>query len=418
MTLIYFNKDYFNKKINFFEKLFLVVIGFFYFPLLISTPYYFGIFDIGFINSYFEAVSGFTSTGFTVFENIKEIDEPLIIWRSGSQWLGGLYFLFSLFLLAGSSKIKVKTIYSSYEGLNLNELKNQYLKVLLIYSFFTSLVFVLLISADIRLFEGLNLSMSIVSSGGFLPTNSFSEIALEDKHKLLISFCMLIPFFNLYFFYNISIKRKLSESNLEDLYLLIFLIFVLFMIYIFFNNTYGFVNILFTTISSLSNIGFGLDIDFSNLSFIFLILIIIGGATFSTSSGLKLIKLYSLFKFSLKEIYLIVKPLHVSSNTLFLSKYKTNQEEINNYFLIIVFFIISLFILSGILSFENISFMSSLILSMLTISNTVNSSTYLLNDFSFLNLNIFSKATLVIFMIIGRVELLSILILIKKLTFK
>ena len=107
---IFSNKKFLNEKINFFEILFLVIVGFFYFPLLISIPYYLSIYDISFINSYFEAISGFTSTGFTTFENTKNIDEPLLIWRSGSQWLGGLYFLCSLFLLAESPKIKIKNI--------------------------------------------------------------------------------------------------------------------------------------------------------------------------------------------------------------------------------------------------------------------------------------------------------------------
>ena len=123
---------------------------FFYFPLLISIPYYLSIYDISFINSYFEAISGFTSTGFTIFENTKEIDEPLLIWRSGSQWLGGLYFLYSLFLLTGSSKIKIKNIYSDYEGVNLSEIKNQYIKVLTIYLLLTALVFALLTYSGIR----------------------------------------------------------------------------------------------------------------------------------------------------------------------------------------------------------------------------------------------------------------------------
>ena len=79
-TFIFFNKKFLNVKVNFFEKLFLVIAGFFYFPLLISMPYYLSIYDISFINSYFEAISGFTSTGFTMLKNVKEIDEPLLIW--------------------------------------------------------------------------------------------------------------------------------------------------------------------------------------------------------------------------------------------------------------------------------------------------------------------------------------------------
>ena len=417
-TFIFFNKKFLNVKVNFFEKLFLVIAGFFYFPLLISMPYYLSIYDISFINSYFEAISGFTSTGFTMFENAKGIDEPLLIWRSGSQWLGGLYFLCSLFLLAESPKIKIKNIYTNYEGVNLSEIRNQYTKVLLIYFLLTVLVFILLTYSGIRLFEGFNLSMTITSAGGFIPTNFLSEIVRSENQKLIFSFSMLIPFFNLYLIYNMISGDRSLINNKEDLYLLILLLFVLITTYIFFSNIFGFSSILFAVLSSLSNIGLGLDNQFYNLSFLFLILAIIGGSSFSTSSGLKFIKLYTLFKFSLKEIYLVVKPLYVSSNTLFLSKNKIKDEEINIYFLSIVFFISSLFILSGILSFEQINFKDSLTLSILTITNTVNSNNYNLSEFYFLDINITSKISLMLFMIIGRVELLGFLILIKKFFFK
>ena len=75
------------------------MLGYFLLPLIISILFYFSIYNLTFVNSYFEAISGFTSTGFTIFENIKHIDQSLILWRSSSQWLGGLYFLFSIILL-------------------------------------------------------------------------------------------------------------------------------------------------------------------------------------------------------------------------------------------------------------------------------------------------------------------------------
>ena len=264
IIFIFYNKKFLNVKINFFEKLFLVISGFFYFPLLISMPYYLSIYDISFINSYFEAISGFTSTGFTILENVKEIDEPLLIWRSGSQWLGGLYFLYSLFLLSESPKIKIKNIYIDYEGVNLSEIKNQYTKVLLIYFLLTALILILLTYSGIRLFEGFNLSLTIISAGGFIPTNLLSEIVRSENQKLIFSFSMLIPFFNLYLIYNIIFGDRSLINNKEDLYLLIFLLFVLIITYIFFNNIFGFSSILFAVLSSLSNIGLGLDNQLSN----------------------------------------------------------------------------------------------------------------------------------------------------------
>ena len=66
-------------------------------PLILSIPFYLSIYNLSFLNSLFEAVSGFTSTGFTVLENIKHIDQGLILWRSSIQWIGGLYFYILLF---------------------------------------------------------------------------------------------------------------------------------------------------------------------------------------------------------------------------------------------------------------------------------------------------------------------------------
>ena len=81
-------------------------------------------------------------------------------------------------------------------------------------------------------------------------------------------------------------------------------------------------------------------------------------------------------------------------------------------------FIISLFVISSLLTISGIKFESSFKLGILTIMNTVNSSMYGLADFNFYSINIMSKFTLILFMIIGRIELLTILILIKKFLFK
>ncbi len=98
LLAIFFKKIKF-KKIIIYEKIITVLFGYLFFPLIISIPFYFSLYNASFLHCYFEAISGFTSTGFTIFDNIKQIDTSLILWRSTSQWIGGLYFLFSLLLL-------------------------------------------------------------------------------------------------------------------------------------------------------------------------------------------------------------------------------------------------------------------------------------------------------------------------------
>ena len=164
--------------------------------------------------------------------------------------------------------------------------------------------------------------------------------------------------------------------------------------------------------------GISLEFDQSNLYFVYLILVIIGGSFFSTSSGLRFLKIFSLTKYSLNQILSFSRPKNVFMNKLTFSNINFDFKEINKYFLTILIFIISLFILTSLLSLSNIPFESSFKLAVLTLMNTVNSSAYGLNDFIFNDLHFLTKSFLIFFMIIGRLELLSLLLIAKKFLFK
>ena len=97
-----------EKKINFYEQILLILLIYFIVSLLISIPYYLSSYQITFINSLFESYSGITGTGFSIFENVKYLDPTLLLWRSSSQWIGGLYFLIFLFLFFSSSQFNYK----------------------------------------------------------------------------------------------------------------------------------------------------------------------------------------------------------------------------------------------------------------------------------------------------------------------
>ena len=88
------------------------------------------------------------------------------------------------------------------------------------------------------------------------------------------------------------------------------------------------------------------------------------------------------------------------------------------FFLTVLLFFISLFLLTIVLSLSNIEFENSFKLAVLTLMNTVNSSAYGISDFDFQNLHFLTKYFLIFFMIIGRIELLSLLLIAKKFLFK
>ena len=100
------------------------------------------------------------------------------------------------------------------------------------------------------------------------------------------------------------------------------------------------------------------------------------------------------------------------------SNVKINLIDINKYFFTIIIFILSLSILIILLTLFNIKFDAAFKLGILTLMNTVNSSLYGLENINFSELSINLKYILIIFMIIGRIEFISVLILIKKFVFK
>ena len=168
--LSYYNNTI-DKKFNIFEKILTVFIGYIILPLVLSLPFYFSIYNLTFLNSLFEAVSGFTSTGFTIFDNIKHIDQSLILWRSSIQWIGGLYFLFSIVFLIDIYDDSFKKSLTNYLSFNNSEFIKQTIKIFFLYSGITIFIFIILNLISIRSFDSLNLAFTIISSGGFLPVN-------------------------------------------------------------------------------------------------------------------------------------------------------------------------------------------------------------------------------------------------------
>ncbi len=417
--IIFYKIKTVSKKPSIFEKILTVLLGYFLMPLVLSIPFYLSIYNLTFLNSFFEAVSGFTSTGFTIFENIKHIDQGLILWRSSIQWIGGLYFLYSIILLIDIYDESLKKSLTNFLSFNSTEVLKQSIKILFLYSGLTISIFIILNIFGIRSFNSLNLAMTIISSGGFLPVNELSSILVNDFQIIIFSLLMLISFFSIFFTYNlIFLRNKNLNFFYEDIHLFLYFIIVVSIFFVFFSYDTNFLSSFLSLVSSISNIGISLKVDQTNLNFIYILLVIVGGSFFSTSSGLRFLKIYSLTKYSINQILSFSRPKNVFMNKLVFSKINFDTKDINKYFLTILIFVISLFSLTIILSLSDIQFEYSFKLAILTLMNTVNSSAYGLSDFNFQNLHFLTKYFLIFFMIIGRVELLSLLLIAKKFLFK
>ena len=407
------------KNINFIEQLILIIFAYFLTSVLIAIPFYLSNYQVTFINSIFESISGLTGTGFSIFKDIKYLDPTLILWRSSSQWIGGLFFLFFLIIVFSNKSFNYKMTNLTYSGDNNfnseNNIKDNLLRIFIIYSLLSIGILSLLNLSGVRLFNSLNLSMTLISGGGFLPTESLNKIISTNFQKIILIFSFTISLLNFYLLFNLFNKNTLIKEHKEDLYLII--LSILFCILIYFNNFNG-LDIIISVTSSLANSGLTLMASDNNLSLYFLLITIIGGSLISNSSGVKLTRFYILLKITSLEIIKLISPNSIINKKIFGSDKKILDDHIKISFLIFISFFLSLFILSSFLVVDNIGFERSFKLSILTLTNTVNSEMYNMENINFSNLLTSSKLSIIFFMIVGKIELISFFLIFKKIIFK
>ena len=316
-----------NKKINFIDQLVLIIALYLILGFLVSIPFYMSNFTITFANAFFESISGLTGTGFSIFNNIKYLDPTLILWRSSSQWIGGLYFLFFLILVFSNSGFNYKMTNLTYCGdSNLKSrenIQNNILKIFIIYCVSSLILITLLNISGVRLFNSLNLTMSLISNGGFLPSDNLNEIIYTNLQKTVLIFSLLLSMLNFYLIFNIYNKKILIKNHNEDLYLIgLSLLFIL-MVYF---NSFDAFDIIISVMSSFANSGISLLEENNNLGLYFLIITIIGGSLVSNSSGIKFSRFYILLKITSSEIFKLISPNSVINKTIFNSENKITEQ--------------------------------------------------------------------------------------------
>ncbi len=418
ICLLYIGKKS-KKNINFIDQLILVIFAYFLTAILISIPFYLSSYQITLVNAIFESISGLTGTGFSIFKDIKYLDPTLILWRSSSQWFGGLFFLFFLVIIFSNKSFNFKMTSLTYNGEenynSLENIKDNMIKIFIIYSILSIFILFLLNLSGLRFFYSLNMTMTLISSGGFLPADNIEAIISSNIQKIIFIFSLILSMLNFYLLFNLFNKKILIKEHKEDFYLILLIIILSALIY--FNNYQG-LDMVISVVSSLANSGLTLVKSNNNLSLYFLFITIIGGSLISNTSGIKLARFYILLKITSLEIIRLISPNSIINKTIFNSDKKISDDNVKLSFLIFISFFLSLFILSSLLVIDDIGFEKSFKLSILSLTNTVNSEMYNMQNLNFANLLTSSKISLILFMIIGKIELISVFLIFKKILFK
>ncbi|HBE43768.1 MAG TPA: potassium transporter, partial [Bacteroidales bacterium] len=232
--ILFYSPLRFEEKITGYKEGYIITVGMWLFMSLFGTlPYLFAGSVNSFTDAFFESMSGFTTTGATIIQDIEILPKGLILWRSMTQWLGGLGFiLISLSVLPVVKAINIQLTITDFTGQTsdkLNPRTGETFKMLIsVYVILTFIEALLLFIGGMNPLNAVCISFSTLSTGGFSPANH-SLAGFGSPYMLaVITIFMFLAGTNLslvYFGYRQNF-RKISGNSEFRFYVILCLIFI------------------------------------------------------------------------------------------------------------------------------------------------------------------------------------------------
>ena len=322
-----------GKRLNLTVGMLVCALAWVLISLVGALPFYLTL-DYSYLDTFFETVSGFTTTGITVFTGLSEMPRSIQFWRSLIQWLGGLGFLtfFLMISFRGQSAMFQLFTAESHKIDQSRPVPNIYttIKILWgIYAGFTALQVILLSAVGVSFFDSLTHALTTLSTGGFSNYDAsiahFQEAGYSN-YKLIeyiIIFFMGLGGINFLVHYKV-LSGEIEElwENIEMKYFWGILSLAVGVIladhYVNFSFVLGEVeetvrHTLFQVVSILTTTGYGTrsisDPFFPALARqVFLLLMVVGGCAGSTAGGIKIIRVAILKKLLGREVKRIYYP--------------------------------------------------------------------------------------------------------------
>lgn len=376
-----------------------------------------------FIDAFYETVSGITTTGATILNDVEALSKGMLMWRSFLHWLGGMGVI--VFLLAiipklgGQQNIFLMKAESPGPiiGKAVPRMRNYATMLYGIYITLTALEFILLLFGGLNVFEAINTSFSTAGTGGFGIYNS--NAAAFDSYYVQ----MVIAVFMLLFGVNFSvylclIARKFKQSlKFEELWIYLGIVAVSTAIIAFnISSIYkpydAFHQSFFYVTSIISTTGFGLtDVNkWPELSkTVIIILTFIGASAGSTGGGFKISRIILLFKEVRKEFSLLVHPRNVK--LVKMDGKAVNHDIMRTTSMYLVLYI-GVFAISFLLvSIDNMDFTTSFTAVAANLNNTGPGLGAVGPVGNYADFSILSKIVFIFDMLAGRLEIYPLLLL-------
>ncbi len=375
--------------------------------------------DLDYISAFFEIVSGFTTTGSTVFTDVEILNKSILFWRSFTHFIGGigiLAFVMAIVPLSNRDK-SMHILKAEMPGPSVSKLVPSIRKTLFylfgIYIFLTTILIILLLIGKTPLFDSILLAFGTAGTGGFAILNSsVAEYSVFSKCVIAIFMFLFGVNFNIYFL--ILMKDLKSAFKSEELRVYFF-IFVSSVLFVFFNILNSFANLkdaflssFFHVSSIITSTGFAIDdinIYPTDCRILLLFLMFTSACAGSTCGGIKMSRLIICFKSIRRDIRKMIFPNSVETITFDGKKVSENTIKNTNTFLFL--YLILMLIIMVIVSFDGYSLEATINAVVSTFANVglcFDVSNF--SEFSFI-----SKLALSLGMLLGRLEIFPILAL-------
>jgi len=389
-----------------------------------SLPFYFSVLNLSFTDSFFESMSGITTTGSTIITNLNAVPKGILLWRALLQWLGGIGIIIMAITLmpimnvGGMQLFKISSIDTSEKILPKS--KQISLRLILIYSILTVSCGFFYKIFGMNYFDSLTHSMTTLATGGFSNYNEsigfFNNRYIEVTSMIFI-LSGSIPFIAYIKFLSGNKNIFIKDSQIKAFLKIIAISIIIMLIYLILFQGKSFssniVDISFNIISILTGTGYvttNFD-DWGNFPLIFfLFLMFIGGCAGSTACGIKIFRFQLLMHFISIQLKKIIYP-----RGIFIIKYdgkNIDDKFISSVISFIFLYITIFFVITLLLSSTGLDFLTSVSAAATSISNVGPGLGEIIGpNGNFSELSIFSKWILCTGMILGRLELFAILIL-------
>ncbi len=375
-----------------------------------------------YIDAFFETVSGFSTTGATILTDIESLPKGILFWRSFTHWIGGmgvLVFMLAILPSAGGQAIHLLRAETTgpTKGKLVPKLRQTAIILYAIYVFLTLLQTVLLRCAGLSLYDSFVTAFATAGTGGFSVKNaSIAGYGNPAAEWITAVFMLLFGVnFNLYFFLLVrKLKRILKNEELRAYLLLCAAAVTAIAVntwHLFQNAETCLRTAFFQVTSIMSTTGFAtLDYnnwpDFSKTVLVFLMLI--GACAGSTAGGLKISRVLIVIKSMTRSIRHIIKPRSVSAVRMDGEAVSLETvHRVNNYLALYFSIIIGTTLL---LSLDGFGLETNLTATLACVNNIGPGLGAVGPIGTFAGFSYFSKLLLSLDMLIGRLEILPMLI--------